>query len=183
MKGKTNAIGPVNDNIVQCINGDFFKLDGTSVYTGSRQQLISYVGSGRAGQSYPCSVTFDFAPDMVRMVGFTNKATSSAASTYHSILAITLHQASKNKTFVAQDNIICSLLTTSWRSGLGMNYGFEYSSSDTPWTDDDLAGNTAAKKSEDGKTISWYFSYGYAEPPLQQFNKSGYTYYVLGIKF
>lgn len=180
------SIGAVaaNNNLVQLVNGSMVTLGGTAIDSGgSKMQLVSYAGSGGSGKSGACSVTFDFVPDVVRMIGFVNKATSSATSAFHSVLAITLHQSSKNKTFVAQDTIICSMLTTAWKSTLGMNYGSEPSTSDTPWADSDLCGDTYAMKSADGKTISWYYTSGYGTPSIQQFNQGGYTYYVLGIKF
>lgn len=66
---------------------------------GAKVQTVSYVGTGTYGEENPCSLTFDFEPNLVMMIG--EKTQTSASS--ESSLGI----------------IACVVLTTAYQSGTG----------------------------------------------------------------
>lgn len=108
----------------------------------------SYVGTGKYGSSNPNSLTFEFAPKL---------------------LFITQQQG--NGDFWGIDSIDgnpmdCTVLTTSYVSGLGF----------ATTTESDLFSGYA-KKSEDGRTITWY----HRDNVSSQLNSAGYTYYYFAI--
>jgi hypothetical protein len=129
----------------------------------SQMQIKTYVGSGGFSEDKPTSVSFDFAPDVVILLGFI--------------------QNSANAKFLAPSNtsytcyntnavMISSLLTTEYKKG----FGFCGTGSSTI-----IENFSYAKKSDDGKTFSWYQSQ-YTENAHYHFGASNYTYYVLGLK-
>ena len=123
----------------------------------------SYTGTDTAGSSNPNSLTFSFAPKLILLFacegdgswyGFDSGAGDSGVTPY-------------------KYYILCDKLTTSYQKT-----GF-------PGYDYDRAANLShayAKKSSDGKTISWYNAgtkNSYAA--VAQLNNSGYQYYYIAI--
>lgn len=119
----------------------------------SRIATGSYVGTGVYGENNPNSLTFDFVPKAVFIIGCdtssgvkTTYFGSSGADTLESIWAMYYDR-----------------LTTSYAANVGFGTRFnEYS--------------PCGKRSSDGKTFYWYTTYIAAE---YQFNVSGTTYYYL----
>ena len=116
--------------------------------TKAKIAVTSYVGTGTCGESNPNSLTFDFAPKHIKIIGsyFTNQAGQ------------TLFSSGTNAADNGYGMILCDRLTTSYQ-----------------WVAP-LVGNglEAAKKSSDGKTISWYHS-----PESYQLNNAGCEYIVI----
>ena len=115
-------------------------------------QVVSYKGRGNLGEYQPSSVTFDFAPKVLFMLGYYNS---------------TNIQASVRSFDNFADVIFTEDLTTSFRN----TRGFLCTSSSTGIS-------RYAKKSEDGKTISWYVT-GSSDSGAQC-DASGCTYFILG---
>lgn len=108
----------------------------------------SYVGTGLSGESGTVTLTFDFAPQVLMI--FNSNGTMFPGNmmvydtTYCDVPAIGFPQA----------------LTTEFKAGL---FRSEYS-----------PGSLLAKRSADGKTISWYHTYGYYN------SEEDYTFYTYG---
>lgn len=118
------------------------------VSSGAKIATGSYVGTGKYGSGNPNSLTFEFAPKL---------------------LFITQKQGEGNfwgADDIGRNPIDCSILTTSYTAGLGFS---------SVSRSDGLSGY--AKKTEDGKTITWYHS-GNAD---SQANYAQYTYYYFAI--
>lgn len=117
-------------------------------------QVFSYAGTGRNGPDNPTSITFGFAP---KCVVFLMKKTD--------------HGVFKNMSFLLSNSSyggsiveITDLLTTSFAIKRGFGFtGYN--------------GTYYGKKSEDGKTISWYNT----ESATDQFNGSNETYYGVAL--
>lgn len=125
----------------------------------TRVELVSYVGTGKVGESNPCSVTLDFAPKILKMLVV--KGTTSQ----HSMLG---YLGTSGEVSIVNDIIICDPLTTEPTPTCGF---FAYSSDVSRY----------AYKSPDGKTVSWYVPFNTADRSYAQCNKAGYTYYLLAI--
>lgn len=108
----------------------------------------SYVGTGKYGSSNPNSLTFEFAPKLLFITR------SNGDGNFYGAYDI------------AGNPIDCSILTTIYTAGLGFA---------TVSSGDALSGY--ARKSEDGRTISWY----HRRNASSQANYSGYTYYYFAI--
>lgn len=121
----------------------------------SRVQVVSYNGTGVRGANNACSVTFDFAPKVLIMLAYGSN------NKYYPFPFF-----GKTSGFGGYYIMDLSLLSTEWSNEEG-RFNFCMNNST----------NGAAKKSADGKTISWH-TYGDA---TAQANASGYKYYVLGI--
>ena len=119
----------------------------------TRIETGTYVGTGMYGADNPNSLTFDFVPKAVFIIGCdtssgvkTTYFGSSGAGTLESIWAMYYDR-----------------LTTSYAENVGFGTRFnEYS--------------PCGKRSSDGKTFYWYTTYIADE---YQFNVSGTTYYYL----
>lgn len=116
---------------------------------GSRIVLGSYVGTGQCGASYPTSLTFDRPP---KWIAFFNQY---GRQDYED-----------NFQWIGSP----STLTTEWGTG------FAKANSGASWGTEGW-GEVKMKRSEDGKTVSWYAS-GYTDElrPSAQQNVSGTTY-------
>lgn len=143
---------------------DFPKLDEFEDDTISRTKLVSYVGTGKSGASYPCSVTFDFVPKVIVLMG----EYYSSGGSLPALITQSLVNDSYNS-YVSNVTILCDKLSSEYENFMGF------------WTrcNFDNSRNAYAKKSEDGKTISWYISE--KDSGVVQANRAGATYYVLGI--
>ena len=108
----------------------------------------SYVGTGKYGISNPNSLTFEFPPKLLFITQYNGDGNFYGAN------------------FIDGNPMDCSILTTSYTAGLGFS---NVSSSDG------LSGY--AKKTEDGKTITWYHS----RNATSQANYAQNTYYYFAI--
>lgn len=117
-----------------------------------------YTGTGTWGESSPNKLTFSFAPKVVFMVQYFNSASGVYGPIYSS-------QKASNAVMVADT------LTESFQSGNGF-YELGYIN--------DEARYSYGKKSKDGKTFYWYFSYD-KDRSSSQLNNSGYVYYWVAI--
>lgn len=117
-----------------------------------------YTGTGTWGESSPNKLTFSFAPKVVFMVQYFNSASGVYGPIYSS-------QKASNAVMVADT------LTESFQSGNGF-YELRYIN--------DEARYSYGKKSKDGKTFYWYFSYD-KDRSSSQLNNSGYVYYWVAI--
>ena len=125
--------------------------------TSAKSEVKTYVGTGTSGPSYPCSVTFNIVPKVVVALGWRQ------ASNNHQVSLRGLGAR------YCTDVMFCEDITTSFAREAGFLY---CESSEMP--------NRYAKKSSDGKTISWYIGNDNGNPH-GQLNTSGNTYYILGI--
>ena len=112
----------------------------------------SYVGTGTFGADHPCSLTFDFVPQIVGIIAFTNSG---------------LIVNNTGASYLAADDyiLLTNYLTTKPESGAGFGPG--RNSNPSNW----------GYKSNDGKTIFWFTQSTYED----QFNYSGCTYYYFAI--
>lgn len=114
-----------------------------------------YYGTGTYGIDNPCSLTFDFAPKAVFILGdydWDNQYLYTYADRY--IWAM-----------------LSTMLSTEYIGGLG--FGYDYRSGS--------AYATLGKKSVDGKTFYWYTYDSSSSAPLYQFNGSGHVYHYIAI--
>lgn len=133
--------------------------------TNTNLELVSYVGTGTYGIDNPCSLTFGFAPKIIKFMAkeWTDSKGTGKQKGY------TIHKYSSGATEGIYDVIACESLPTEF------NTNFYTGLNDGEMGDHELG--CFGKKSDDGKTISWY-SEGDED---YQFNSSGYTYYFLAI--
>ena len=115
-------------------------------------EIVSYTGTGTAGQSNPTSVTFSKAPSLIVMLG--HKYTSSG------------------RWYQDQDPehgsiymMPTAVIPTTYTRGIGFGKDSYY--------------EVYGKKSADGKTFSWYS--GSDGTAAAQCNSTGCEYYVLGL--
>lgn len=120
--------------------------------------VVTRAGTGKSGSSYPCSITFPFAPSVVIWLG---KVTSGIT------ISGGIRDGSSNSTFAM---IVTDRLTTSYQSGRAFGDACQYA--------------VSSKKSADGKTIYWHTdgTTNNSTYAGYQCNTSGVTYYFLGIK-
>lgn len=144
--------------------------------TDSRVPVIyttSYVGTGTSGSSNPNTLTFDFVPEFIWIYALDYSfKTNGTGRTFQSLLRYGTNSSSGGPTNFPF--CICANLTTNYENYKGLYY-----------YDNSGPVNTYVKKSNDGKTISWYYSYaGSAEG---QFNRAdqnyNFTYHVLAIGY
>ena len=122
--------------------------------TFSNVQVLSYVGNDKfGGLENACIVNVEFAPKVLIYLGYTQinngVQTGAACGDYN-----------------RENFILCDALTTNFKSGAGF-----YSASSGS------SGERYCKKSEDGKTITWYNT----GSSSAQLNSSGFRYFVLAI--
>lgn len=123
-----------------------------------RFQFVSYTGTNTGTESNPTSLTFDFAPDIVILIGKQYVSTPSRFVLNYDFL-------SDNDINVV---VMPKELSTEFTES---PYGC--------FTEDVRAFKNYAKKSSDGKTLYWYHESG-AE---YQCNSSSYIYHFVAIKF
>ena len=125
-------------------------------YGYSKAEIDSLLSSGAKIQTNPCSLTFDFKPKIVCMLGLMHSHIN--GSSYVSYFG---HTGSSDQGTV----MFCDILTTSYISGAGFYYG-----------------NTATqgKKSADGTTIYWYSNKSASEQ-FNDYSNYGNVYYFLAI--
>lgn len=130
----------------------------TAADVGARQmEIVSRAGTGTSGADNPCSITFSFAPEVVLIVGHLKD------SHWHNGSGI-------NKIAIMYIPVMPTVYT--------QHFGFNSTGSSSN------SGVSYAKKSSDGKTISWYWIFmgsSGADPVQAQFNLAGATYYFLAI--
>lgn len=118
----------------------------------SQMEVITYTGTGMSGAAHPCEVTCSFVPRLLRLLSVNGKSPYPGADYVY-------------------DTILCDRLTEEY----GQDGGYFY------WSDSGMLTNAKyAKKSADGKTISWYIDA--TTVPGDQCNASGYEYVLLAIR-
>lgn len=138
-------------------NEKFVSLFGAGVQISE----ISYTGTGTYGASNPTSITFDFAPDVVIAMGCERDGSYIQKFS-------TTYQGGHDCNFITYTKFIQSNAYT------GSVVAF-YDGNDGST----LYNNCFGKKSEDGKTLSWYSLNG----AYSQLNYSGDIWHFIGIKF
>lgn len=133
-------------------NEKFQNLMTDIVDKGVHIEWVSYIGTGNSGASSPCSLTFSFAPDIVIAAYYINSAGD----------CIRLFgRDTDNRSCYA---VYMDSLSEEYKSYRGFSEGMD-------------TNNTFAKKSEDGKTLSFYVNGG----AVYQLNYSGYPYHFIAI--
>lgn len=153
---------PVPDEVFQILSkaalaedgGGLSKIDGTKIEL-VKFSVVSYTGTGRTGNSSPCSITFPFRPDVV--------------------LPLFERQ--------TQSNSPSAMLGGNWGGLIGWPNISGYKESYTQYrgfvkliTPIEYFG----KISSDGRTWTWYITGG---DPSCQLNESYHEYFFMGFKF
>ena len=120
----------------------------------ARVQVLSYVGTGTYGSSNPNSVTASFP---IKLLAVLTKALKNSNGNFTSRIDY-------NNQYREDPFMVGAALTTEYTLGSGCGYKV------------DVYDTSYGKKSNDGKTFSWYTTGSNA---ARQFNESGYTYTVL----
>ena len=123
----------------------------------SRIEIGTYVGTGTYGADNPSSLTFDFVPKAVFMIG--TKDSNGVHQAYM------FGWDSGGNGFMQRNAMYYDLLTTSYAEGVGFGMPYDRSRKDF------------GKRSDDGKTFSWYSDYSSS----YQFNDAGTTFYYMAI--
>ena len=126
----------------------FLGIPLSNAVTAPQIATGSYVGTGKYGPDNPNSLTFEFPPKLLFITQYNDDGNFYGANS------------------IDRNPMDCSILTTSYTAGLGFS---NVSSSDG------LSGY--AKKTEDGKTITWYHS----SSASSQANYAQRTYYYFAI--
>ena len=149
------------------IQSDTFPTAIQSLGSGfAKIQTGSYVGTGTYGASNPCSLTFDFVPIYFNIY-------------FNSSLYFNKTQNETSKIFVRGSDtysfLCCDWLTTEYQQQGNNNFWYYPPSMKSNYT------HAFSKKSQDGKTITWYSEEG---PNYQRNdysntsnNEQTYTYY------
>lgn len=137
------------------------QLIAQAVAKGCRIATGSYVGTGTWGESSPNKLTFSFAPKVVFMV---QKA-------YMVSYGVNYHEPIYSGNTEGNAVMVADTLTESFQSGNGF-YELGYIN--------DQADDSYGKKSKDGKTFYWYFSYT-KDRSSSQLNDEGTVYYWVAI--
>ena len=152
-------------------------MNGLSQGGGSDSRVpviytTSYVGTGTSGKDNPNTLTFDFVPEFIWIYWMDYSFKSNGGSrTVSSLIRTASNSSSGGPT--SFPFCMCANLTTDYE-----NYkGFTYSASSSSYV--------FIKKSEDGKTISWYYNTTYNAAEQFNSNDSNYnfTYHVLAIGY
>ena len=157
---QTTAEGKVdnNDNLLQYVSGVMSTLGGSIVDLGGAKIVTgTYVGTGTYGTDNPNSLTFDFAPQMLIMVGYVNTAGSrfpllglynrGTSSRYNCIMSVNFY--------------------TEEFAEYGMCAGASTTNSNT----------SKGRITNEGKTFEWYAT----DSAFSQCNGDGATYYYMAI--
>ena len=155
LKDATAALFGLGANAVpdDALNAIKTLIDGANDNANKKAKIVtgSYAGTGKSGSANPCSLTFDFAPKFIMFSIYWNG--------YY--MSDVYNNGGGFSSCVYTDG-----LTTSYAKGFAPAKG---------------EANTAyAKKSADGKTISWYNTVS-SSGPDRQLNGSGYVYYYIAI--
>lgn len=110
-----------------------------------RMQIVSYIGTGTSGEATPCSITADFKFKTAEYLGSLRGGSLSPAVTY----------------IDARDKVLSEAITTEFTAYSGFCL--------------DDSQDSFGKKSEDGKTITWYSRYNNGQS--NQLNEAGVKYY------
>lgn len=110
-----------------------------------RMQKVSYIGTGTSGEATPCSITADFEFKTAEYLGSLRGGSLSPAVTY----------------IDARDKVLSEAITTEFTAYSGFCL--------------DDSQDSFGKKSEDGKTITWYSRYNNRQS--NQLNEAGVKYY------
>ena len=129
------------------------------ILSDSLIQEVSYTGTGRYGSGSPSSVTFSFAPDVVIAMG------RERDGVYFQYFG----RESGDKT-----NYCMSYTKFLPSNSYELSYNIFMDG-----TGPDLSGDAYARLTNDGKTLSWYYTDG----AYEQLNYSGDVWHFIGIKF
>jgi hypothetical protein len=121
----------------------------------TRVEVASYVGTGLCGANNPCSLTFSFPPKIVMLIGKADTADNTFSS-------FDLYSSSGSYNIIA----FVDRMATEYTKRQG--FGYFYTSSHY------------GKRSEDGKTISWYYSDSSVDAKFQ-YNSQNTEYFALAI--
>ena len=130
-----------------------------SVRGYAKIQAGSYVGTGTYGAKNPCSLTFDFVPSVIMILG------GLATDKYY----IYNGQGSGANDYYGQSAILLSEVTTSYQQYRGLGICGYFTSSGINFC--------YGKKSSDGKTFYWYSN----SDKVTQYNDKTMTYWYMGI--
>lgn len=122
-------------------------------------QTGSYVGTGTYGANNPCSLTFDFVPYVIMILG----GITTSASDY------SIYIGKKDNSYYGQNAIILSEVTTSYQQYKGLGIVGYYSTAGSNYC--------YGKKSVDGKTYYWYSN----ADKITQYNDTKITYWYMAI--
>lgn len=158
-----NKANPHGVDIAAIFGSNITSLDAlATAMGGAKIQTGSYTGTGTYGSSNPCSLTFDFVPQLFTLFSSNGQAVSNNLGTYH---------------------LNVSQLTTTYKSVASYSNGSYNYGGGEDYT-------LYMKKSSDGKTLFWYVVSTYWEvdeeagetiegtqnSATEQCNKSGTTY-------
>ena len=122
----------------------------------------SYVGTGTYGADHPCSLTFDFLPKLIFVFAYYENPDPGGSSARYIPLGNGIENHDEDACLCVLDT---SKIGTDYTAGFGLGY---IHSANSLW----------AKKSPDGKTISWYNTYNSRlGPEMYQFNTSGWEFF------
>ena len=126
-------------------------IDDNTTLANSKAKIVTvtYGGTDTFGAASPNSLTFDFAPSIVWMFGFGRKSDNSMMST--------------NMSSVCAPVVDMSTIGTSYTRYRGLSNGD--------------SGESYAKKSADGKTLTWYNT----SSANKQFNDMTFNFFALAI--
>ena len=146
-----------NGKFLRVVNGAW-AADVSSAVTGfAKIASGTYTGTGTYGADNPCSLTFDFEPKIVIMLGYLEPNVG-----WQPLFGGSTGSSQALSTVMTAD-----ALSTTYSARTGFLKGNSYSTFNT----------IKGKKSEDGKTFYWYDT----ESDSGQCNSEGYTYYYLAI--
>jgi len=122
----------------------------------------SYVGTGTYGADHPCSLTFDFLPKLIFVFAYYENPDPGGSSARYIPLGNGIENHDEDACLCVLDT---SKIGTDYTAGFGLGY---IHSANSLW----------AKKSPDGKTVSWYNTYNSRlGPEMYQFNTSGWEFF------
>lgn len=136
-------------------------VDGTLIVTrmsneyNGQTEIVSYTGNNANGADNPCSITFSFAPKLIKLIG---------------ILAQSMPE--RGVGYIDSTNYIREVYVEPLTNSYIQYHGFMSNSSNTSIS------NSYAKFDRSTNTLYWYNTQNYSV----QLNASGYTYYFLAIK-
>lgn len=126
----------------------------------------SYVGTGTYGADHPCSLTFDFLPKLIFVFAYYENPDPGGSSARYIPLGNGIENHDEDACLCVLDT---SKIGTDYTAGFGLGY---IHSANSLW----------AKKSPDGKTVSWYNTYNSRlGPEMYQFNTSGWEFFFAAI--
>lgn len=154
---------PVPDEVFQILSkaalaedgGGLSKIDGTKIEL-VKFSVVSYTGTGRFGESSPCSITFPFRPDVVLPL-FERQTQSNSAITMLG--------------GVVWEGLSGWPIISGYKESYTLYRGFKKGN---------VVTDVFGKISSDGRTLTWYITKG---NPGCQFNESYHEYFFMGFKF